>query len=168
MNGRLVNVSLCFMFGMKLDVRNVEKDIDRLKSSKSLIYRREFIQFPIILNKHMNNKELLTICGIGVAAVTTIVTGGIYLVKTKDKKKKNGRLKEDMEILGVSLENKGWWLSKECQARSAEIIKWVEKEAKGEEEVEKALKVIKEKHWMTKDYQNAFKTIYDWAKGKIQ
>jgi len=116
----------------------------------------------------MNNKELLTICVGTVAAVTTIVTGGIYLVKTKDKKKKNGRLKEDMEILGASLENKGWWLSKECQTRSQEIIKWVEKEAKGEEEVEKALEVIKEKHWMTKDYQNAFKTIYDWAKTKIQ
>ena len=116
----------------------------------------------------MNNKELLTICGVGVAAVTTIVTGGIYLVKTKDKKKKNGRLKEDMEILGASLEEKGWWLTKECQARSTEIIGWVEKEAKGEEEIKEALRIIKEKHWMTKDYQTAFKTIYDWAKGKIQ
>lgn len=115
----------------------------------------------------MNNKELLTICVGTAAAVTTIVTGGIYLVKTKNKKKKNGRLKEDMEILGASLENKGWWLSKECQTRSQEIIKWVEKEAK-EEEILGALKVIKEKHWMTKDYQTAFKTVYDWAKGKIQ
>ena len=40
------------------------------------------------------------------------------------------------------------------------------KEAK-EEEIKKALEVIKEKHWMTKDYQAAFKTIYDWAKTKI-
>lgn len=110
----------------------------------------------------MNNKELLTICGVGVAAVTTIVTWGIYRVKTKDKK----RLKEDMEILGASLENKNWWLTKECQTRSQEIIKWVEKEAK-EEEIKKALEVIKEKHWMTKDYQAAFKMIYDWAKTKI-
>ena len=116
----------------------------------------------------MNNKELLTICGVGVAAVTTIVTGGIYLVKTKDKKKKNGRLKEDMEILGASLENKNWWLTKECQTRSQEIIKWVEKEAKTETEIKEALEVIKEKHWMTKDYQTAFRVIYDWAKGKIQ
>ena len=73
-----------------------------------------------------------------------------------------------MEILGASLENKGWWLSKECQTRSQEIIGWVRKEAKEEEEIEKALEVIKEKHWMTKDYQTAFKTIYDWANGKIQ
>ena len=115
----------------------------------------------------MNNKELLTICGVGVAAVTTIVTGGIYLVKTKDKKKKNGRLKEDMEILGASLENKNWWLTKECQTRSIEIIQWVKGQAK-EEEIKKALEVIKEKHWMTKDYQTAFKTIYDWAKSKIK
>lgn len=114
----------------------------------------------------MNNKNLWLISGVGVAAVTTIVTGGIYLVKTKDKKKKNGRLKEDMEILGASLEEKGWWLTKECQARSAEIIKWVEKEAK-EEEIKKALEVIKEKHWMTKDYQTSFRVIYDWAKQKI-
>ena len=116
----------------------------------------------------MNNKELLTICGVGVAAVTTIVTGGIYLVKTKDKKKNKRRLKEDMEILTASLENKGWWLTKECQTRSNELIGWVGKEAKNDEEIEKALKVIKEKHWMTKDYQTAFKTIYDWAKQKIQ
>lgn len=115
----------------------------------------------------MNNKELLTICGIGVAAVTTIATGTIYLVKTKDKKKNKRRLKEDMEILGASLENKNWWLTKECQTRSQEIIGWVGKEAK-EEEIKKALEVIKEKHWMTKDYQTAFKTIYDWAKQKIQ
>jgi len=115
----------------------------------------------------MNNKNLWLIGGVGVAAVTTIVTGGIYLVKTKDKKKKNGRLKENVEILAASLENKNWWLTKECQTRSQEIIKWVEKEAK-EEEIKKALEVIKEKHWMTKDYQNAFKTIYDWAKTKIQ
>lgn len=116
----------------------------------------------------MNNKELLTICGIGVAAVTTIVTGGIYLVKTKDKKKNKRRLKEDMEILTASLENKGWWLTKECQTRSNELIGWVGKEAKNDEEIEKALKVIKEKHWMTKDYQTAFRVIYDWAKQKIQ
>ena len=115
----------------------------------------------------MNNKELLTICGVGVAAVTTIVTGGIYLVKTKDKKKNKRRLKEDMEILTASLENKGWWLTKECQTRSSELIKWVEKEAK-EEEIKKALEVIKEKHWMTKDYQTSFRVIYDWAKQKIQ
>ena len=115
----------------------------------------------------MNNKKLLTICVGTAAAVTTIVTWGIYRVKTRDKKKKNGRLKEDMEILGASLEEKGWWLTKECQTRSLEIIKWVEKEAK-EEEIKKALEVIKEKHWITKDYQTAFKTIYDWAKGKIQ
>ena len=115
----------------------------------------------------MNNKELLTICGISVAAVTTIATGTIYLVKTKKNRKNKRRLQEDLEILGASLENKNWWLTKECQTRSIEIIKWVEREAK-EEEIKKALEVIKEKHWMTKDYQTAFKTIYDWAKGKIQ
>ena len=114
----------------------------------------------------MNNKELLTICGVGVAAVTTIVTGGIYLVKMKNKKRQGRRLKEDMEILGASLEEKGWWLTKECQTRSIEIIQWVKGQAK-EEEIKEALEVIKEKHWMTKDYQNAFKTIYDWAKTKI-
>ena len=114
----------------------------------------------------MNNKDLLTICGIGVAAVTTIVTGTIYLIKTKNKKKNKRRLKEDMEILGASLENKNWWLTKECQTRSQEIIKWVESQAK-EEEIKKALEVIKNKHWMTKDYQNAFKTIYEWAVNKI-
>ena len=38
MNGKLINVSLCFMFGMKLDVRNVEKDIDRPGKLKRLIY----------------------------------------------------------------------------------------------------------------------------------
>ena len=116
----------------------------------------------------MNNKELLTICGVGIAAVTTIATGTIYLVKTKSNRKNKRRLQEDLEILGASLENKNWWLTKECQTRSIEIIKWVEKEANKEEEIKKALEVIKEKHWMTKDYQTAFKTIYDWAKGKIQ
>ena len=115
----------------------------------------------------MNNKELLTICVGTVAAVTTIATGGIYLVKMKNKKRQGRRLKEDMEILGASLEEKGWWLTKECQTRSIEIIQWVKGQAK-EEEIKKALEVIKEKHWMTKDYQTAFKTIYDWAKGKIQ
>jgi hypothetical protein len=115
----------------------------------------------------MNNKDLWVIGGVGVAAVTTIVTGALYLVKVKDKKKHGGRLKEDMEILGASLENKGWWLTKECQTRSLEIIELARKEAKGNEEVEKALEIIKQKHWMTKDYQAAFKTIYDWAKTKI-
>jgi len=76
-------------------------------------------------------------------------------------------LKEDMEILGASLENKGWWLTKECQTRSLEIIELARKEAKGNEEIEKALEVIKQKHWMTKDYQSAFRVIYDWAKTKI-
>jgi hypothetical protein len=114
----------------------------------------------------MNNKDLWVIGGVGVAAVTTIVTGALYLVKVRDKKKQGGRLKEDMEILGASLENKGWWLTKECQTRSHEIIKWVESQAK-EEEIKKALEVIKNKHWMTKDYQNAFKTIYEWAVNKI-
>ena len=38
MNGRLVNVSLCFMSGMKLDVRSVEKDIDRPGKLERLIY----------------------------------------------------------------------------------------------------------------------------------
>ena len=115
----------------------------------------------------MNNKDYLMITGIVVGVTAAITTGTVYLVKTRDKKKQGERLKEDMEILGASLEEKGWWLTKECQTRSLEIIKWVEKEAK-EEEIKKALEVIKEKHWMTKDYQTAFKTIYDWAKGKIQ
>ena len=115
----------------------------------------------------MNNKDLWVIGGVSVAAVTTIVTGALYLVKVKDKKKQEGRLKEDMEILGASLENKGWWLTKECQTRSLEIIELARKEAKGNEEIEKALEIIKQKHWMTKDYQEAFKTIYDWAKTKI-
>ena len=115
----------------------------------------------------MNNKDYLMITGIVVGITAAITTGTVYLVKTRDKKKHVGRLKEDMEILGASLENKGWWLTKECQTRSLEIIELARKEAKGDEEIEKALEIIKQKHWMTKDYQAAFKTIYDWAKTKI-
>lgn len=114
----------------------------------------------------MNNKDLFMIGSVGIVAITTVVT---YLVKKKQKRSVRGRLMEDMEILGASLEDKNWWLTKECQVRSKEIINWVESQAKDEdEEIKNALKVIKEKHWMTKNYQTAFRILYDWAKIKIQ
>ena len=113
----------------------------------------------------MKNKELWLIGGVSAGVITAVTAGTLYIIKKRNKKKKEERLNEDLEILEASLENKNWWLTKECQTRSKEIIVWVKEEAKNEE-IEEALEVIKKKHWMTNDYRNAFRTIYDWAKTK--
>ena len=112
----------------------------------------------------MNNKELWMI-GVGsVTAITTIVTGAIYLVKTRNKK---NRLKEGVAILEASRENKSWWLTKECQGCAKEIIFWVKGNQEASTKLKEELETIKTKHWMTKDYQTAFWKVYDYAKERI-
>jgi len=115
-----------------------------------------------------NMKDALMVGGI-MSVSTVIVTGVLYLVKTKKKSKK--KLKESMAILEESLENKNWWLTKECQTRSRLIIDWVSekrKESRTEDKkLEEALETIKQEHWMTKKYQCAFRVVYDWAKIRL-